>query len=381
MTLQLNQQVRVRIAQVYDSTFADQSIGQVYDEVSSTWLDVVWIDILNSGLHLLEFGDVECYGIVINTALTRGSTTMPCVMPLYYITGGNPPEEYDVVSGWDWATAYARMKLKYSGTVIQTNLPSYGLVDNYSLGDASEYGPFVGWVGKLPIPLEYETGHRLRSVHRTFLTNSTEFASREGYKWSGDLSALNTHLGSIFTKCTTNIVVHAYIHFTRNSGEDTYIVDGFFSLFCQNDFTSSIPGVVGLIFPLYSLPCIRQGETMTVSAQRCSTTYPNCFGKNYDTPDHILATTNPVNLSDGVTGSGFTAASIGTRVTSSAGGTATGTSSTSITDGETGAFTTLTLTASFVVDNGGALNSVALSAAGTGITVVAVDVTGGMIVN
>ena len=374
MTLQLNQQVRVRVAQVYDSSFADQSIGQVYDEVSSTWIDVVWIDMLNSSLHLLEFGDVECYGLVINTALTRGSTTMPCVMPLYYISGGNPPEEYEMATGWDWALSTSRMKLKYSSAVIQTNLPGYGLVDNYSLGHAVEYGPFTGWIGKLHMPLEYGSPHKL-------LSRGSYYASREGYKWTGDLSVLNTHLGSIFTKWSTNIIIHAYIHFTRNSGQDHYIVDGFFYVVGAATLSSGNPALGAIIFPLFSLPCIRQGEIMIVSAQRCSTTYPNCFGKNYDTPDHILATTNPVNLSDGVTGSGFVATSLGTLITSAAGGTVTGTSNVGYTDGETGAFGTLTLTASLFIDSSGAIGSLALSAAGTGITVVSCDVTGGMIAN
>ena len=73
MALIVGQVVRVRVAAVIDT--ADASVGQVFDEDTNQWTDLVWIDLANSSggvSHSLHVGpDAQATGGGVHSAQPR----------------------------------------------------------------------------------------------------------------------------------------------------------------------------------------------------------------------------------------------------------------------------------------------------------------------
>jgi hypothetical protein len=117
------------------------SHGQVYDEATSTWTDLVWVQ---SNAALNHAGDAEYYGIVQQLAYTQGGVIRPLVSPERWISGGVIPDGFTILS----AGAFAVAKLTLGGADVSTTLPGVGsIVNNIQVQTLA--ASRVGWTGRV----------------------------------------------------------------------------------------------------------------------------------------------------------------------------------------------------------------------------------------
>ena len=142
MALLLSQVVRVRVAVVVDAT-SDRSVGQVIDDETGLWADVVWVELPSSASWPLEFGDVEFWAEVTFLALTRNGITRPAVRLRAWRSGGVVADGYTVtVSG---SSTLNVGSLRAAGADLVTTLPALGPVLN-SAGPGVFPSPYPGSV-------------------------------------------------------------------------------------------------------------------------------------------------------------------------------------------------------------------------------------------
>lgn len=117
MPLAVGQTVVVRVAH----TSTTNHPGQIYNQVSDTWEDVVWVS--STGYTFKEFGDGLYLARVVNLTVTHLSITRPQVRVLHYLGGSILADEI-VYKTSSVGT------LKAGGIVIQTDLPGLGVLEN-----------------------------------------------------------------------------------------------------------------------------------------------------------------------------------------------------------------------------------------------------------
>lgn len=320
MTLEINQQVRVRVAIAWDSSYADQSEGQVHHN-GTTWAEQVWVDTTNSYINPQEFGDVEYWCIVTNLAVTRGSITRPLVILCAYITGGLKPDAFETVY-WDYGSGNSVIKMVNATTHIATSLQS-STINNYALAISTFIPPFAGWTGKLPSPLPYTADFRivLSSGMQSFGFDTTfPIISMDEMYFTGDITVLNTWLAAFKPRVQTAIFVACTLIFTRNSGKDTYIYQFYAKIHAQHTTVSGSP-ITRLACDTYSVRHITQGEVFKLTATVCGSSITGLAKTGAspysysDTPDHGSSSA----IQDGLRI--FSGSTNSVDVTSGAGGT------------------------------------------------------------
>ena len=156
MPLALNDYVRVRIAISIQDGFVDMSVGQVYDEGTASWTDIVWVAIGSGWVTLREFGDVEFWCRVNSLALTRNSVTRPSVYPVSWCTGGVAADTYVYQTTAYSAVSWAR--LQAGGSDIYTNLPGLGSILNTVGIEGYRYAR-AGFSGRLQVPVRWSSSY------------------------------------------------------------------------------------------------------------------------------------------------------------------------------------------------------------------------------
>jgi len=155
MPLALNDFVRVRIAISIQDNFVDMSVGQVYDEGTSSWTDIVWVAISSGWVTLREFGDVEFWCRVNSLALTRSSVTRPSVYPVSWCTGGTEADTY-VYQTTAYSSFVSWARLQAGGSDIYTNLPGLGSILNTVGIEGYQYAR-AGFSGRIRNPVRWST--------------------------------------------------------------------------------------------------------------------------------------------------------------------------------------------------------------------------------
>ncbi|MBA3935828.1 MAG: hypothetical protein H0X38_00025 [Planctomycetes bacterium] len=212
MALVLNQIVRVRVAMVLDT--ADNSVGQVYDDETAHWTDLVWIDVANSTAMPFEFGNVEFFAEVASLALTRFGVTRPGVRLRAWRSGGDRADEYEIlVSG---STTYNQAKLQRGGADLMTTLPGLGAVLNKvrvrTLRDQR-----VGWTGRVPAALSWDRSTlaiRKRIKYGADSTYEQDYLSGVS-GFAGSLGALNTWLAANQPEFGAALTISSTLEFSR----------------------------------------------------------------------------------------------------------------------------------------------------------------------
>ncbi len=212
MALVLNQVVRVRVAVVIDTI--DLSGGQVYDEETAQWTDVVWVDLLGSTVQPLEFGDVEFWAEVNALAVTRLGTTRPSVRLRAWRSGGLTADEYVVTNSG--STTANRGRLQRGGADLLTTLPGLGAVPN-QVRVRGFRDQRLGWTGRVPNPLSWDHAS-LAILKRVKYGADASFdqeylAGVSGF--SGDLASFNAWLAANVPEYGSALTVGASVEFTR----------------------------------------------------------------------------------------------------------------------------------------------------------------------
>ncbi len=219
MALLFNQIVRVRVAVVVDAT-GDLSVGQVVDEDSGAWAEVVWIDLSGSAIWPLEFGDVEFWAEVTSLALTRNGLTRPAVRLRAWRAGGVIADSYTVtVSG---SSTLNVGSLRAAGAAITTLLPALGPVQNV-VRIRGFRDQRVGWSGRLPIALAWE-GATI-ALRKRVKYGADAFFEQEYLSgvsgFAPDLGSLNAWLGSTLPEYGSALTVGVTVAFVRTIVQGT----------------------------------------------------------------------------------------------------------------------------------------------------------------
>jgi hypothetical protein len=214
VALLLNQVVRVRVAVVLDTAASDSSVGQVYDEESAQWADLVWIDLLNSTAMPQEFGDVEFWAEVSSLAITRVAITRPGVRLRAWRSGGQKADEYEVITSGSSSANIA--KVRFGGADVMTNLPGLGTVQN-TVRVRGFRDQRVGWSGRMPAALSWELSTRAirkrvkygadASIDQDYLAGVSGF--------SASLGAFNAWLAGNLPEYGSALTVGACLEFSR----------------------------------------------------------------------------------------------------------------------------------------------------------------------
>lgn len=212
MPLIVGQVVRVRVAVVIDT--ADASVGQVFDEDTGQWTDLVWIDLAGSTAFPMEFGDAEFWAEVSTLTLTRLTITRPAVRLRAWRSGGMKADEYEVLTSG--SATINQAKLLRAGADLTTNLPGLGAVLN-KVRVRGFRDQRIGWSGRVPAALAWErTTLALRkrvkygadsTYEQEYLTGVSGFAA--------NLGALNGWLSGNLPEYAAPITVGATLEFSR----------------------------------------------------------------------------------------------------------------------------------------------------------------------
>jgi hypothetical protein len=220
MPLLLNQMVRVRVAVVLEAS--DLSVGQVYDEETAAWTDLVWIDLANSTALPLEFGDVEFWGEVGSLALTRNTVTRPAVRLRAWAAGGVKAETYQITTSGSALNNQAT--IQRAGADLSTNLPGLGPVLNtvriYGFRDAR-----VGWTGRMPDPICWNRTYlAIRKRIRYEAASSYEMEYLCGVSGcAGDLAAFNAWLATNQPEYPCALTIGGILQFSRTQNAAPWV--------------------------------------------------------------------------------------------------------------------------------------------------------------
>lgn len=238
MALVLTQVVRVRVAVVLDGS-ADYSVGQVVDEETNQWTDLVWIDLAGSTAWPLEFGDVEFWAEVSSLATTRQAITRPAVRLRAWRSGGLWADGYEILTTGSAVLNVA--KLQRSGADLLTTLPGLGAVLN-TVRIRGFQDQRVGWTGRVPAPIAWDRNSI--ALRKRMWESSYESAYLAGVAgFAGDLVGFNTWLADNLPEYGSAITIGATLEFSRNpvSGSaitrTTYVA--VFTLHCYLSYDSS----------------------------------------------------------------------------------------------------------------------------------------------
>lgn len=212
MALVLNQMVRVRVALVLEAL--DMSVGQVFDEETAAWTDVVWVDLANSTALPLEFGDVEFWAEVSSLAMVRSAVSRPAVRLRAWASGGVKADGFEILTSGSATGNVAKVTL--GGAEITTALPALGAVLNkvriYGFRDQR-----VGWTGRMPNPICWNRASlSIRKRIRYEAASSYEMEYLGGVAgFAGDLAALNAWLAANQPEYPCALTVGGILHFSR----------------------------------------------------------------------------------------------------------------------------------------------------------------------
>jgi hypothetical protein len=213
MALALYQVVRVRVAVVLDTT--DLSVGQVYDEASGSWADLVWVDLAGSTVLPQEFGNAEYWAEVSNLALTRSGTVRPAVKLRAWCAGGVVADGYTIrTTGSVWSNIAS---LQRGGADVTTDLPGLGPVQNL-VRIHGHRDQRVGWTGRLPVALSWERTYlaiRKRVKYDPASSTDAEHLSCVS-GFAGDLAGFNTWLATNQPEYGSALTIGTSLEFARN---------------------------------------------------------------------------------------------------------------------------------------------------------------------
>lgn len=212
MALVLTQVVRVRVALVIDTI--DRSVGQIYDEESATWAELVWIDLATSSVWPQEFGDAEFWAEVSALALTRGSITRPAVRLRAWRSGGVKADTFEILISGS-ATANVA-KLLRAGADITTDLPGIGSTLN-TVRITGLRDQRMGWTGRMPDPVAWNRPSlAVRKRVRYEAASAAEQEYLSGVAgFAGDIAAFNGWLAANLPEFGSAITVGATVEFLR----------------------------------------------------------------------------------------------------------------------------------------------------------------------
>ncbi len=240
MALVIGQIVRVRVALVVDT--ADNSVGQVFDEVTGQWAELVWIDLATSTAFPMEFGDVEFFAEVASLTLTRSGLTRPAVRLRSWRSGGTKADGYEIlVSG---SSTSNQAKLQVGGADLATNLPGLGAVTN-KVRIRGLSTQRVGWTGRLPAALSWDRSLfalRKRVKYAADATYEQEYlAGIAGF--AADLGTLNSWLGANQPEYGAALTIGTALQFSRSTVSGawtyTYKYTATFTIHCLLAFDAS----------------------------------------------------------------------------------------------------------------------------------------------
>lgn len=214
MALLISQVVRVRVAVVLDTATADASVGQVFDDDTAQWTDLVWIDLLTSTALPQEFGDVEFWAEVYSLTVTRLSITRPGVRLRAWRSGGQKADEYQVMT--TGSSTVNTAKLRFGGADLMTTLPGLGLVQN-TVRVRGFRDQRVGWTGRMPVALSWDLGTRaIRKRVKYGADASFENEYLAGVSgFSGSLGAFNAWLAGNLPEYGAALTIGACLEFSR----------------------------------------------------------------------------------------------------------------------------------------------------------------------
>ncbi len=213
MALLFNQIVRVRVAVVVDST-GDRSIGQVFDEETGLWAEVVWIDLSGSATWPLEFGDVEFWAEVTSLALIRNTIARPAVRLRAWRSGGVIADSYTVTASGSSTLNVG--SLRAAGTDLTTLLPALGSIQN-TVRIRGFRDQRLGWTGRLPGAISWELATlalRKRIKYGADALFEQEYLSGVS-GFAPDLGSLNAWLGSTLPEYGSALTVGVTVAFVR----------------------------------------------------------------------------------------------------------------------------------------------------------------------
>ena len=212
MPLIVGQVVRVRVAVVIDTT--DTSVGQVFDEDTSQWTDLVWIDLAGSTAFPMEFGDTEYCAEVSTLTLTRLTITRPAVRLRAWRSGGVKADEYEITTSG--SATINRAKLLRAGADLITNLPGLGAVLN-KVRVRGFRDQRIGWSGRVPAALAWDRATlaiRKRVKYGADSTSEQEYITGVS-GFAANLGAMNGWLSSNLPEYAAPITVGATLEFSR----------------------------------------------------------------------------------------------------------------------------------------------------------------------
>jgi hypothetical protein len=213
MALLLFQIVRVRVAVVIDIV-GDRSVGQIFDEESGQWAEVVWIELASSSTWPLEFGDVEFYAEVSSLALTRTGITRPSVRLRAWRSGGVIAEGYVVT--FSGSSTINVGSLRAAGADLTTMLPALGPVLN-TVRIRGFRDQRLGWSGRLPIAISWDGASlalRKRIRYGADAVYEQEYLSGVS-GFAPDLGSLNAWLSSTLPEYGSALTVGVTVAFVR----------------------------------------------------------------------------------------------------------------------------------------------------------------------
>jgi len=213
MALIVGQVVRVRVAVVIDT--ADASVGQVFDEDTSQWTDLVWIDLANSTAMPLEFGDAEFWAEVSTLTLTRLTITRPAVRLRAWRSGGVKADTYEILTSG--SATLNQAKLLRTGADLSTNLPGLGQTLN-KVRIRGFRDQRIGWTGRVPAALSWDRPTlALRKRVKYGADSSFEQEYLAGVSgFAGNLGGFNGWLAANLPEYGSAITVGATLEFSRS---------------------------------------------------------------------------------------------------------------------------------------------------------------------